>query len=90
MGFFLNGNVITITKKSVTYAYCNRCNFVMYKEVHNLNRTVMQNLLYSIVILLLIFWALGYFIYNSGAIIHLLLIAAVIVVLLKIIKGEKV
>jgi uncharacterized protein (DUF58 family) len=50
----------------------------------------MQNLLYSIVILLLIFWALGFFIYNTGAIIHILLILAVAVVLLKIIKGEKV
>jgi len=50
----------------------------------------MQNLLYPIVILLLIFWALGFFIYNTGSIIHLLLLAAVAVVLLKIIKGEKV
>lgn len=52
--------------------------------------TIMQNLLYSIAILLLIFWALGFFIYNTGATIHLLLLAAVGVVLLKIIKGEKV
>ncbi|MGC4039263.1 MAG: lmo0937 family membrane protein [Flavobacterium sp.] len=50
----------------------------------------MQNLLYSIVILLLIFWALGFFIYNTGNVIHLLLLAAVVVILLKIIKGEKV
>lgn len=50
----------------------------------------MQNLLYSIVILLLIFWALGFFVYNTGSIIHVLLVAAVIVILLKIVKGEKV
>lgn len=50
----------------------------------------MHNLLYSIVILLLIFWALGFFMYNTGAIIHLLFLVAVIVVLFKIIKAEKV
>lgn len=50
----------------------------------------MQNLLYSIVILLLIFWALGFFIFNTGAIIHLLLLLAVIAILIKINKGQKV
>ncbi|MEO5776502.1 MAG: lmo0937 family membrane protein [Flavobacterium sp.] len=50
----------------------------------------MQHLLYSIVILLLIFWAFGFFIYNTGSAIHLLLLGAVAVILLKIIKGEKV
>ncbi len=50
----------------------------------------MQHLLYSLVILLLIFWAFGFFIYNTGSVIHLLLIAALGVVLLKINKGEKV
>ncbi|MES2411484.1 MAG: lmo0937 family membrane protein [Bacteroidota bacterium] len=50
----------------------------------------MQHLLYSIVILLIIFWAFGFFVYNTGSIIHLLLLAAVGVVLLKIVKGEKV
>lgn len=53
--------------------------------------TIMQNLLYSaVILLLLIFWALGFFIYNVGSIIHLMLLAAVIVLLFKIIKGEKV
>lgn len=50
----------------------------------------MQNLLYSVAILLLIFWALGFFIYNTGAVIHLLLLAAFGIVMLKVIKGEKV
>ena len=52
--------------------------------------TVMQNLLYSIAILLLIFWALGFFIFNTGAIIHLLLILSVVAVLIEINKREKV
>lgn len=50
----------------------------------------MQNLLYSVALLLVILWALGYFIYNIGSVIHILLIIAFIAVLLKIIKGEKV
>ncbi len=50
----------------------------------------MHNLLYSIVIFLLIFWALGFFIYNTGSVIHLLLLAAFAVVLFKVLKGEKV
>ena len=54
------------------------------------SQTIMQHFLYSIVILLLILWGLGFFIYNIGSVIHVLLIIVVIVVLLKIIKGEKV
>ena len=50
----------------------------------------MQNLLYSIVLLILVFWALGFFIYNTGAAIHLLLLIDLIVVLLNIIREEKV
>ncbi|WP_445454731.1 lmo0937 family membrane protein [Flavobacterium sp. 25HG05S-40] len=50
----------------------------------------MQNLHYSVVLIVLVFWALGFFIYNIGPIIHLLLVVAAIVTLHKIIKGEKV
>lgn len=96
MGFSINGNVITITKKVITQPCFYPCNFAISNDVNHIKniknnfQTIMQNLLYSIVILLLIFWGLGFFIYNTGAIIHLLLLAAVAIVLLKIIKGEKV
>lgn len=49
----------------------------------------MGNLLYLIAVVLLILWAIGYFAYSAGAIIHLLLVIAVIAVLLRIISGKK-
>lgn len=48
----------------------------------------MTNLLYVAAVLLLIFWALGFFAYNAGGIIHILLVLAVVAILLRIIKGN--
>jgi len=50
----------------------------------------MNNLLYTIAVILVILWAIGFFAYNTGAIIHILLVIAVIAVLFRIIKGEKI
>ena len=50
----------------------------------------MQNILYSAVIILTSLWALGFFVLNLGALIHLVLLLAVIVVIIKIIKEEKI
>lgn len=50
----------------------------------------MSNLLYTIAIILVILWALGFFIGNFGSIIHVLLVIAVIAVLLRLIKGSNV
>ena len=50
----------------------------------------MQNLLYTIAIVMLILWALGFFIYNTGFVIHILLLIAAIAVLLNIIKEKEV
>jgi len=46
----------------------------------------MGNLLYLIAIILVIAWAIGYFGYAAGGIIHLLLVIAVIAILLKVIR----
>jgi hypothetical protein len=46
----------------------------------------MGNLLYVIAVILVIAWAIGYFGYQAGGIIHILLVIAVIVVLLKVIR----
>jgi hypothetical protein len=48
----------------------------------------MGNLLYTIAIVLLIAWAIGFIGYNAGGIIHVLLLIAVIALLLRIIKGK--
>lgn len=50
----------------------------------------MGNLLYVIAVVLVILWALGFLVYNTGGIIHILLVIAVIAVLLKVIRGNKI
>lgn len=48
----------------------------------------MQNLLYTIAVILVILWAVGFFVYSAGNIIHILLVIAVIAILLRLIKGK--
>ena len=50
----------------------------------------MSNLLYAIAVILIIAWLLGFFIYNLGAVIHILLVIAIVAVLLRLIRGERV
>ncbi len=50
----------------------------------------MSNLLYTIAIILIIFWAIGFIGYNASGIIHILLVIAVIAILVRIISGDKV
>ena len=47
----------------------------------------MQNLLYTIAVILVILWALGFFVYSTGNLIHILLVVAVVAILLRLIKG---
>lgn len=51
--------------------------------------TIMGNLLYTIAIILVIIWAIGFLGFAAGGIIHILLVIAVIAVLLRIIQGRK-
>ena len=48
----------------------------------------MGNLLYGIAVILVIIWAIGFFGYAVGGIIHLLLVIALISVILRIIQGN--
>jgi hypothetical protein len=50
----------------------------------------MRNILYLIAVVLVIFWAIGFFAYSVGWLIHILLILAVIAVLLRLIRGDKI
>lgn len=50
----------------------------------------MGNFLYTIAVVLIIFWAIGFFAYSVGSIIHILLVIAVIAILLRIIQGKKI
>ena len=49
----------------------------------------MGNLLYTVAVILVILWAIGFLGYNAGAIIHILLVIAGIAILLRIIQGKK-
>jgi hypothetical protein len=48
----------------------------------------MGNLLYLVAVILVICWAVGYFGYNAGGIIHVLLVIAIIAVLLRVIRRD--
>lgn len=48
----------------------------------------MRSLLYIIAVILVIGWIFGFFVYSLGALIHILLILAVISVLISIIRGR--
>ena len=49
----------------------------------------MSNLLYTVAVILVIIWAIGFLGYHAGGIIHLLLVIAVIAVLLRVIQGRR-
>ena len=49
----------------------------------------MGNLLYLVAVILVIFWAIGFFAYSVGSIIHILLVIALISIILRVIRGNK-
>ncbi len=49
----------------------------------------MGNLLYTIAVVLLIVWAIGFLGFHAGGIIHVVLVIAVIVFLFQVISGKK-
>ena len=50
----------------------------------------MSNLLYTAAVILIILWAVGFFAYSAGGIIHILLVIAVIAILLRVIQGRNI
>ena len=49
----------------------------------------MRDLLYFLSVILFIGWVLGFFLFNVGALIHLLLVIAIIAILLRLIRGDR-
>jgi hypothetical protein len=49
----------------------------------------MGSLLYILAVILIIGWLLGYFAFHAGGIIHILLVIAVIVILIRVIQGRR-
>lgn len=50
----------------------------------------MGNLLYIVAVVLIIAWAVGFFAYSAGSVIHILLVIAVIAIILRVIQGRKI
>ena len=47
-------------------------------------------MLYLIAVILIIGWLLGFFVFLAGGLIHILLVVAVIAILLRLIRGDRV
>jgi len=50
----------------------------------------MGNLLYLVAVILIIAWAVGYLGYQAGGLIHILLVIAIIAVVLRVIRGQRI
>jgi len=50
----------------------------------------MGNLLYVVAVILLIAWAIGFFAYSVGGVIHILLVIAIIAIIFRLIQGRSV
>ncbi|MBK5210499.1 MAG: lmo0937 family membrane protein [Flavobacteriaceae bacterium] len=50
----------------------------------------MGNLLYTIAVILIILWAIGFLGYSMGGLIHILLVIAVIAIIFRLISGRRV
>jgi hypothetical protein len=50
----------------------------------------MNSLLYAIAVILIIAWAIGFFAYSAGGIIHILLVIALIAIVLRLIQGRNI
>jgi hypothetical protein len=51
---------------------------------------IMSNLLYLIAVILVICWAVGFFVYSLGSITHILLVIAAIAIVMKLIYEKEI
>jgi hypothetical protein len=49
----------------------------------------MSDLLYVVAIILIIGWAIGFFAFSAGNIIHILLVIAIVAILFRLIRGRR-
>ena len=50
----------------------------------------MKDILYILAVILVIAWAIGFFGFSAGGLIHVLLVIAIIAVLVRVIQGRRV
>ncbi|MBK8139891.1 MAG: lmo0937 family membrane protein [Chitinophagaceae bacterium] len=49
----------------------------------------MSNLLYIVAVILVIGWLVGYFAFNLGGVVHLLLVVALVMIVARLIQGKR-
>jgi len=50
----------------------------------------MRDILYVVAVILIIAWALGFFAFHVGGLIHILLVIAIIAIIVRVIQGRRV
>ncbi|MDF1570142.1 MAG: lmo0937 family membrane protein [Bacteroidales bacterium] len=50
----------------------------------------MGNLLYIVAVILIIAWAIGFIGYSAGGLVHVLLVIAAIIIIVKLLQGRRV
>ena len=50
----------------------------------------MNSILYVVAVILVIGWAVGFFAYSAGSVIHILLVIALIAILFNVISGRRI
>jgi low affinity Fe/Cu permease len=50
----------------------------------------MSNLLYTVAVILIIVWAVGFFAFSAGSMMHILLLIAIVSILVKVVQGDKI
>ncbi len=50
----------------------------------------MKDILYIVAVVLIIAWAIGFFGFSAGGLIHVLLVIAVIAILVRVIQGRRI
>ena len=50
----------------------------------------MGSLLYIIAVILIIGWAIGFFAFSAGSVIHILLVIALIAIIIRVIQGRRI
>lgn len=50
---------------------------------------IMNNILYVVAVIFIVAWAIGYFGYNAGELIHAFIVVAIIALLLRVARGSR-
>jgi hypothetical protein len=79
-------NYVIISHCNVIFIVFSFLTFV--KQSFNQNFEIMGNLLYGIAVVLIIVWAIAFFGYAIGGLIHLLVIIAIVAIILRVIQGN--